>query len=144
MITKERIKNVNFLYNIEKLQLKLSRCFENKNIIYCNSIFIQLPTVQFKIIEINPISFLKREDTITIIFKYERDYNIIQIESTRELTELEAENIKNVFEKKHSVIVKLYTPTTEDIEYLDFEKDNEQTEEIIREQRAEIENKINN
>lgn len=143
MITKERIKNVNILYNIEKLQLKLNRCFENKNIIYCNSIFIQLPTIQFKIIEINPISFLKREDTITIIFKYEPDYNIIQIESTRELTQKEGENIKNVFEKNHSVIVKIYTPTKEDMEYLDFEKDSEYTEEIIKEQRTEIENKIN-
>lgn len=93
---KNTIKNLTFLDKIQGLQLKISKCFESNDIIYCNSIFVQLPTVQFKIVQLNPLSFYKNEETITITITKEN----FKIESTKMLYDKEISKLEKLFCKK--------------------------------------------
>lgn len=94
---KNTIKNFAFLDKIQGLQLKISKCFDdNKNIIYCNNIFVQLPTIQFKIVELNPLSFYKNEETITITITDDT----FKIESTKIFNNKEISKIEKLFCKK--------------------------------------------
>lgn len=91
---KNTIKNFAFLDKIQGLQLKISKCFDDSNdIIYCSSIFVQLPTIQFKIVELNPLSFIKREETITITIKDDT----FKIESTIVINHKELQKLEKVF-----------------------------------------------
>lgn len=141
---KDKIKNFAFLDKIQGLQLKISKCFESKkNIIYCNSIFVQLPTVQIKIAELNIISGLKREDTITMTFKENRDYTatLFVIETTRKINTNEAEKLKKLFTKTYHITRIIYTENEETKQSKEFENDMEFLEDIVKEER---EQKINN
>jgi len=94
---KDRIKNFAFLDKIQAMQLKISKCFDdNKNIIYCSSIFVQLPTIQIKIVELNPRSFIKREETITITITNDT----FKTESTKIFNNKEILKIEKLFCKK--------------------------------------------
>lgn len=109
---KNTIKNFALLDKIQAMQLKISKCFDNSNdIIYCNSIFVQLPTIQIKIVELNPLSFIKREETITITFKKNIDYTatLFVIETTRKINTNEAEKLKKLFTKTYHITKIVYT-----------------------------------
>lgn len=94
---KDTIKNFAFLDKIQGLQLKISKCFDNSNnIIYCSSIFVQLPTIQIKIVELNPLSFITREETITITITNDT----FKIESTKIFNNKEISKLKKLFCKK--------------------------------------------
>lgn len=140
---KNTIKNFAFLDKIQAMQLKISKCFESKNIIYCNSIFVQLPTIQFKIAELNIISGLKREDIITItsIVKEQIEHPILQIESTRRLEQKEIGKIIKLFQKTTHFPKLIYTENEATKEAKEFENDMEFLEDIVKEDR---ELKINN
>lgn len=140
---KNTIKNFAFLDKIQAMQLKISKCFESKNIIYCNSIFVQLPTIQFKIVELNIVSGLKREDTITMTFKENRDYTatLFVIETTRKINTNEAEKLKKLFTKTYHITKIVYTENEATAEAKEFENDMEFLEDIVKEDR---ELKINN
>jgi len=140
---KNTIKNFAFLNKIQGLQLKISKCFESKNIIYCNSIFVQFPTVQIKIAELNIISGLKREDTITMTFKENRDYTatLFVITTTRKINTNEAEKLKKLFTKTYHITKIVYTENEATAQAKEFENDMEFLEDIVKEEREE---KINN
>ena len=140
---KDRIKNFAFLDKIQAMQLKISKCFESKNIIYCNNIFVQLPTIQFKIVELNIISGLKREDTITItsIVKEQIEHPILQIESTRRLEKEEIGKIIKLFQKTTHFTKLIYTENEATAQAKEFENDMEFLEDIVKEERKQ---KINN
>ena len=140
---KNTIKNFALLDKIQAMQLKISKCFESKNIIYCNNIFVQLPTIQFKIAELNIISGLKREDIITItsIVKEQIEHPILQIESTRRLEQKEIGKIIKLFQKTTHFPKLIYTENEATAEAKEFEKDMEFLEDIVKEDR---ELKINN
>jgi len=94
---KDRIKNFAFLDKIQAMQLKISKCFDdNENIIYCNNIFVQLPTIQIKIVELNPLSFIKREETITITITNDT----FKTESTKIFNNKEISKLEKLFCKK--------------------------------------------
>ena len=139
----DRIKNFAFLDKIQAMQLKISKCFESKNIIYCNNIFVQLPTIQFKIVELNIVSGLKREDTITMTFKENRDYTatLFVIETTRKINTNEAEKLKKIFTKTYHITKIIYTENEATAEAKEFENDMEFLENIVKEER---EQRINN
>jgi len=141
---KDTIKNFAFLDKIQAMQLKISKCFDdNKNIIYCNNIFVQLPTIQFKIVELNIISGLKREDTITItsIVKEQIEHPILQIETTRKLGKKEIGKIIKLFQKTIHFTKLIYTENEATAQAKEFENDMEFLEDIVKEER---EQKINN
>lgn len=94
---KNTIKNFALLDKIQGLQLKISKCFDNSNdIIYCNNIFVQLPTIQIKIVELNPLSFIKREETITITITNDT----FKTESTKIFNNKEISKLEKLFCKK--------------------------------------------
>lgn len=141
---KDTIKNFLFLDKIQGLQLKISKCFESKNIIYCNNIFVQLPTIQFKIVELNIVSGIKREDTITITSKEKLEHlehSILQIESTRKLEQKELGKIIKLFTKSTHLPRLIYTENEATAQAKEFENDMEFLEDIVKEER---EIKINN
>lgn len=134
---KNTIKNFALLDKIQAMQLKISKCFESKNIIYCNSIFVQLPTIQFKIAELNIISGLKREDTITMTFKENIDYTatLFVIETTRKINTNEAEKLKKLFTKTYHITKIVYTENEATAQAKEFENDMEFLEDIVKEER---------
>ena len=134
---KNTIKNFAFLDKIQIMQQKISKCFESKNIIYCNSIFVQFPTVQIKIAELNIISGLKREDTITMTFKENRDYTatLFVIETTRKINTNEAEKLKKLFTKTYHITKIIYTENEATAQTKEFENDMEFLEDIVKEER---------
>lgn len=138
---KNTIKNFAFLDKIQGMQLKISKCFESKNIIYCNSIFVQFPTVQIKIAELNIISGLKREDTITMTFKKNIDYTatLFVIETTRKINTNEAEKLKKLFTKTYHITKIIYTENEATAQAKEFENDMEFLEDIIKEEREKVE-----
>lgn len=138
---KNTIKNFALLDKIQAMQLKISKCFESKNIIYCNSIFVQLPTIQFKIAELNIISGLKREDTITMTFKENRDYTatLFVIETTRKINTNEAEKLKKLFTKTYHITKIVYTENEATAQAKEFENDMEFLEDIVKEEREKVE-----
>ena len=141
---KNRIKNFALLDKIQVMQLKISKCFESKNIIYCNNIFVQLPTIQFKIIELNIVSGLKREDTITMTSKEKLEHlehPVLQIESTRKLEQKELGKIIKLFTKSTHLPRLIYTENEATAQAKEFENDMEFLEDIVKEER---EIKINN
>jgi len=138
---KNTIKNFAFLNKIQGLQLKISKCFNgSNNIIYCSSIFVQLPTIQFKIVELNPISFIKREDTITMTFKENRDYTatLFVITTTRKINTNEAEKLKKLFTKTYHITKIVYTENEATAQAKEFENDMEFLEDIVKEEREQI------
>ena len=122
---KDTIKNFLFLDKIQGLQLKISKCFDNSNdIIYCNSIFIQLPTIQIKIVELNPLSFYKNEETITITITKDN----FKIESTRVINNKELQKLEKLFcktQRPHRFVLVQKENISMQNEIDDFENDME-------------------